>query len=334
MIERPANPLISVVIPCYNEEDSLEELHRRISTVLSKCRIDYEIIFCNDGSRDRTMELIRLVCEKDFRVKGVDLSRNFGHQLCLTAGLDMARGDATIMMDADLQDPPELIPKMIDKWRKGADVVYAVRKKRKGESFFKKLTASVFYRLLKLSTKISIPLDTGDFRLIDRKALDAVLSLRESNRFLRGLFSWVGFNQVPIYYVRQERFAGETKYPLRKMIHFAFDGLTSFSMAPLRLAVWLGILSATVAFIYGVLVIYDALTGGTVPGWASTTVSILFLGGVQLVTIGLLGEYIGRIFEEVKSRPLYLVKEVIGQSVEANAEAETMEKISARKDSA
>lgn len=263
--------------------------------------------------------MIRDLAAADPHVRGVDLARNFGHQSCLTAGLDHARGDVILMMDADLQDPPELLPKMLKRWRAGADVVYAVRKERKGESVFKKATATIFYRLLKASTSISIPLDTGDFRLIDRDALNAVLSLRESNRFLRGLFSWVGFRQEPIYYVRQERFAGETKYPLRKMVRFAIDGLTSFSAAPLQLAVWLGLITATISFLYGFNVIWKGMAGHTVPGWASTTVSVLFLGGVQLISIGLLGEYIGRIFEEVKARPLYLVREVIEQNKEVTS---------------
>lgn len=313
MTSRPERPFISVVVPCYNEEEVLPELYRRVMKVLRKCTDRYELVLANDGSRDGTLAVICDLAEKDSSVVGVNLARNFGHQSCLTAGLDQARGDVILMIDADLQDPPELLPKMLKKWRQGADVVYAVRRERKGESAFKRATASLFYRLLKFSTNISIPLDTGDFRLIDRKALNAVLSLRETNRFLRGLFSWIGFNQEPIYYVRQERYAGETKYPLRKMFRFAVDGLTSFSTAPLHVAVWLGLLTAMISFLYGLNVIWQALNGQTVPGWASTTVSVLFLGGVQLFSIGLLGEYIGRIFDEVKARPLYLVRDVIKQ---------------------
>ena len=309
---RPERPFVSVVVPCYNEEEVLRELHRRVTRVLRKVAGDWELILVNDGSADRTLELIREIASEDPHVRGVDLSRNFGHQLALTAGLDQARGQAIIMIDADLQDPPELFGRMIEKWHQGADVVYAVRKKRRGESWFKLATASLFYRLLRLSTQIAIPLDTGDFRLIDRRALAAVLSIRESNRFLRGLFGWVGFRQEPVYYVRRERFAGETKYPFGKMLRFAIDGLTSFSTAPLRLAVWLGLASAGLAFVYGLKVLYEGLTGGTVPGWASTTLSVLFIGGIQLFTIGVLGEYIGRIYDEVKRRPLYLVREVFG----------------------
>jgi len=308
------------VVPCYNEEESLPVLHRRLTKVLSSVTDQYEIVLSNDGSRDGTLETIRKLAVADPHVCGVDLSRNFGHQVCLTAGLDHARGEVIVMMDADLQDPPELIPRMIERWRAGADIVYAVRRKREGESFFKKATAAVFYRILRASTKVAIPVDTGDFRLIDRCALDAVLAVRESNRFLRGLFSWVGFRQEPIYYNRKARYAGETKYPLRKMIRFAMDGVTSFSTAPLRVAVWLGLMTAGFAFLYGLRVIYQGMAGLTVPGWASTTVSVLFLGGIQLVTIGLLGEYVGRIFDEVKRRPLYLVREVIGDGAKPETE--------------
>lgn len=311
--DRPEQPFVSIVVPCYNEEESLPELYRRVKKIAEACTGNWELILANDGSTDRTVEVIREFSEKDPHVIGLDLARNFGHQLCLTAALDHAKGQAILMMDADLQDPPELLPKMLTKWRQGADVVYAVRKKRRGESLFKKATAAVFYRILKNATNIAIPLDTGDFRLIDRGALDAVLSLRETNRFLRGLFSWVGFRQEPIYYVRQERYAGETKYPFRKMLRFALDGLTSFSSAPLKLAVYLGLATSAFAFIYAIDVLFDGLSGHTVPGWASTTLSVLFLGGVQLFTIGLLGEYIGRIFEEVKRRPLYVVREIISQ---------------------
>ena len=307
------NPFISVVVPCFDEEESLPELHRRVMAVLPKCTTRYELILANDGSRDATLEVIRELADADPHVVGLDLSRNFGHQACLTAALHHARGDVVLMIDADLQDPPELLPRMLEKWRAGADVVYAVRKTRRGEGRFKLWTAALFYRLLRWATRIAIPVDTGDFRLIDRRALDAVLALRERNRFLRGLFSWVGFRQEPIHYTRQKRFAGQTKYPLSKMVRFALDGLTSFSTLPLQAAVWVGLGAAGFAFFYGLQVIYKGMQGHTVPGWASTTVSVLFLGGVQLVAIGVLGEYLGRIFEEVKARPVYLVREVISQ---------------------
>lgn len=308
---RPERPFISFVVPCYNEEETLPVLHERISAVARKATDRYEIVLANDGSADGTLDAIRALVERDPHVRGVDLSRNFGHQVCLTAALDHARGEVILMLDADLQDPPELLPRMLRKWRQGADVVYAVRKSRKGESIFKLLTAKVFYRLLKWCTRINIPVDTGDFRLIDAHALRAMLSLRERNRFLRGMFSWVGFRQEPVYYVRQERYAGTTKYPLGKMIRLAIDGITSFSIIPLRVASVLGILSACVAFLYSLRVLYSGIFGGGVPGWASTTMSILFIGGIQLFTIGILGEYIGRIFEEVKRRPNYFVREII-----------------------
>jgi len=311
LLTRGPRPFVSVVVPCYNEEESLPALHERLTKVLSSTTDHYEIILTNDGSRDRTLEIMREIVDRDPRVRAVDLSRNFGHQICLTAGLDHARGQVIMMIDADLQDPPELLPEMIEKWRAGADVVYAVREKREGETWFKLLTAAAFYRLLRWSTKIDIPLDTGDFRLIDRRALKAVLGLRERNRFLRGMFTWVGFHQVPIYYQREARFAGETKYPLKKMVRFAMDGITSFSALPLRLAFWTGLAAAGIAFIYALRVFYQGLSGGTVPGWASNTISVLFLGGIQLVMIGVLGEYISRIFDEVKARPLYLVREVL-----------------------
>jgi dolichol-phosphate mannosyltransferase len=311
MKPRSLRPFISVVVPCYNEEESVPALYERLTKVLRATTDDYEIVLANDGSRDRTIEIIRELAATDHHLRGVDLSRNFGHQICLTAGLEHARGEVIMMIDADLQDPPELLPKMLEKWRAGADVVYAVRKKRRGESLFKLVTAAAFYRLLRLCTKIDIPVDTGDFRLIDRRALDAVLAIRERNRFLRGMFTWVGFRQEPIYYNRAARFAGETKYPFRKMARFAIDGITSFSGAPLHLAFWLGLIVAAIAFLYALRIFYQGMMGQTVPGWASTTISVLFLGGVQMVMIGVLGEYISRIFDEVKARPLFLVREVI-----------------------
>ncbi len=308
--QRPEHPFISIVIPCYNEEESLPHLYERLTEVLDQVGEKYEIILANDGSRDNTGLVINDLVDKDARIRGVHLSRNFGHQLCLTAGLDHARGDVIVMMDADLQDPPELVNEMLAKWREGADVVYAQREKREGETFFKKITAAAFYRFMRFLTKIDLPVDTGDFRLIDRVALDAVLSLRESNRFLRGMFVWVGFRQEPVKYVRQARIAGETHYPLRKMVRFAFDAITSFSWVPLQFAVWLGLAAATFSFFYGINVVSTAMQGNTVPGWASTVVTVLFLGSVQLITIGLLGEYLGRVFDEVKGRPLYVVREV------------------------
>jgi dolichol-phosphate mannosyltransferase len=260
------------------------------------------------------MEQLERLAASDPRVRCIDFSRNFGHQVAITAGTDMARGDAVVVIDADLQDPPELIPRMVEKWREGYEVVFAVREKRKGESFFKLFTAAAFYRIIKRITNVDIPVDTGDFRLMDRKVVAALRILREKNRFVRGLVSWVGFRQVGIRYVREERFAGETKYPLKKMLKFAFDGITGFSYLPLQLATYLGFAVSNVAFlaICWVLLQKLVLHGHVEPGWSSLMVTILFLGGVQLLTIGLIGEYLGRIYDEVKARPLYLVRRTLG----------------------
>lgn len=303
---------LSVVIPIYNEVENLPVLHERLTKVCRKLGKPYEIVLVDDGSKDGSMDLMRNLAQTDPHVRAIGLSRNFGHQICLTCGLDHAIGEVIVMMDADLQDPPELIPRMIRKYEKGFDVVYAVRAERKGETVFKRATAAGFYRFLRLCTQIDIPMDTGDFRLISRPALDSVLSLRERNRFLRGLFTWVGFRQTPIRYVRAARFRGETKYPLRKMVHFAIDGITSFSAIPLQVSTWLGFVAAIVGFLYGLKVLYVWMSGATVQGWASLAILVLFFGGVQLFTLGILGEYIGRIFEEVKQRPLYFTREKIG----------------------
>lgn len=303
---------LSAVIPCYNEEDNLGVLYERLTKVMKDVGKSYEIIFVDDGSRDRTYALIAELAGKDTHVRGVSLSRNFGHQICLTAGLDSARGQVVAMMDADLQDPPELIHEMLKKYEEGYDVVYAVRSKREGETFFKKTTAMVFYRLLRYCTRIQIPVDTGDFRIISRRALDSVLSLREKSRFLRGLFSWVGFKQIGVTYVRPPRYKGETKYPLRKMMKFALDGITSFSNYPLHLATIMGLSAVALGILYGLRVLYVVYRGGAVAGWASTIMTILFFGGIQLLTLGIMGSYIGRIFDEVKNRPLYFIREKSG----------------------
>jgi len=249
----------------------------------------------------------------DDRVRVVDLSRNFGHQIAITAGMDYARGQAIVIIDADLQDPPEVIAKLVARWREGYQVVYAVREHRMGETIFKKLTAAAFYRLIRRITNVDIPVDTGDFRLMDRAVVDSLKRIREKHRFVRGLVSWVGFRQTGVEYVRQERFAGETKYPLRKMLKFAFDGITSFSFMPLQMATYLGFGVSAMAFLAICWVLVEALVfHQTVPGWSSLMVAVLFLGGIQLLTIGLIGEYVGRIYDEVKQRPLYLVREEIG----------------------
>ncbi|MDX2175731.1 MAG: glycosyltransferase family 2 protein [Candidatus Sumerlaeia bacterium] len=307
--KRPAVQL-STVIPVYNEEESLPALHKRLTKVLSNITDDYEIVLVDDGSRDRSAEIIESLAAQDPHVVGILLSRNFGHQIALTAGLDHARGDAIAMMDADLQDPPELLPRMLKRIAEGYDVVYAQRRKRAGESPFKLFTAALFYRLLRSLTKVDIPLDTGDFRVINRVALDSVLSLRERNRFLRGMFSWVGFRQTGVLYNRAARHAGETKYPLKKMVRLAIDGITSFSHLPLQFATWLGFTFALLGAAYGMRVLYVWSLGGAVQGWASTVLTVLVLGGVQLVTLGIIGEYVGRILDESRRRPLYFVRRV------------------------
>ncbi|MBI3245234.1 MAG: glycosyltransferase family 2 protein [Deltaproteobacteria bacterium] len=306
-------PTVSVVIPVFNEEQILSTLHQRLSAVLRAYGEAYEIVFVNDGSRDGSLAVLKRLHAEDATVKIVSLSRNFGHQTAITCGLDQATGEAVIVMDADLQDPPELLPQLLDKWRDGYDVVYAVRDKREGESAFKLGTAAVFYRLLRALTQVDIPLDTGDFRLMSRRAVDALQSARERSRFVRGLVSWVGYRQTGVTYTRKERLVGETKYPLRKMLKFALDGLTAFSFAPLQAATYLGIGISALSFLYALYAIFLRLfTAQTVPGWTSLMVAVLFLGGVQLVALGIIGEYLGRVYEEVKQRPLYLLDERIG----------------------
>lgn len=304
--------LFSVVIPLYNEEEVVLECVRRISSVLGKIDGDYEVIFVNDGSSDKTLQIVTDECAKNKKLKVLSFSRNFGHQIAITAGMDYAKGDAVIVMDADLQDPPEVIEKLIEKYREGYDVVYAVRAKRKGETFFKKFTSKVFYRFLRYMCSIDIPVDTGDFRLISRKVADVMRSLTERNRYVRGLVSWVGFRQAAVEYIREERFAGETKYPLRKMLKLSMDGITSFSAKPLTMSKNLGFLTAAAGFIYMIIVILQKFVfGKTVQGWASLAVLILLIGGIQLIMLGFIGEYISRIFDESKNRPLYIIEEKI-----------------------
>jgi dolichol-phosphate mannosyltransferase len=304
------------VVPLYNEEGNVEPLLERITNIAERLPDgpSYEIVLVNDGSSDGTLRVIREQMRRHEHVVLVNLSRNFGHQLAATAGLDTCRGDAVVLMDGDLQDPPELIAQFLEKWRAGYDVVYAVRRSRKGESAFKLFTARAFYRIIKRLTNVSIPVDTGDFRLMSRRVVDALKRSRERHRFLRGMVSWAGYNQTGIEYDRDERHSGTTKYPLRKMLKFAIDGITSFSDVPLRFASWLGFIVSSAAFIYAVIIIlFKAFHFGTpeyARGWASTMVVILFLGGVQLIGIGILGEYLGRIYDEVKGRPLYLIAEI------------------------
>jgi glycosyltransferase involved in cell wall biosynthesis len=304
--------LISVVVPLYNEEGNVAELIRRVTAIMERvCRTDtYEIVAVNDGSRDATLGSLRRAQAVEPHLVIVDLSRNFGHQIAATAGLDTARGDAVVLMDGDLQDPPELIEAFVQKWRDGYDVVYATRKTRKGESFFKLLTAKLFYRTIRRLTNVSIPVDTGDFRLMSRRVVDALGQTREKHRFLRGLVSWVGYQQIGVEYERDARTSGETKYPFSKMLKFAIDGITSFSEIPLRFATYLGFFVSVAAFLYAAVVLVLKLLGLNEPGYTSIMVVILFLGGVQLVTIGIAGEYLGRIYDQVKARPLYLLSSV------------------------
>jgi polyisoprenyl-phosphate glycosyltransferase len=303
----------SIVIPMYNEEAVIEETYRRLKKVMSSTGESYELLFVNDGSRDRSAEIIREYGFWDATVKLIDFSRNFGHQIAVTAGMDHSLGDAVILIDADLQDPPELILDMIDKWKNGIDVVYAKRVKRNGESLFKKWSASLFYKVLRASTEIQIPVDTGDFRLMDRRVVNEMKRLPENNRFVRGLVSWVGFKQEAIEYERDERLAGESKYPLRKMLKLCMDGITSFSYKPLKLAGYAGALLSATGFMYLMYVLYLALfTDSTSKGWPSLIGITLVFDGFILLMMGVMGEYIGRIYDESKSRPLYIIRDSYG----------------------
>jgi dolichol-phosphate mannosyltransferase len=304
------NSVISVVVPVYNEEAVIYESYSRLKGVLEGLDDTYELIFVNDGSRDATPDIIRSICESDPNVRLIDFARNFGHQTAITAGMDYAAGDAVIVIDADLQDPPEVIPQMIAKWREGFDVVYGQRARRKGETLFKRFTSAAFYRVLQKLTDVDIPVDTGDFRLIDRKVCDALKRVKERNRYVRGIISWLGFRQTGVEFVREKRFAGETKYPLKKMLRFAFDAITSFSYKPLKLATYAGVTVSLGGFAYLLVVLYLKLfTDSTVTGWASMMAVNLFFNGVVLLMLGIMGEYIGRIYDEAKGRPLYVVRE-------------------------
>jgi polyisoprenyl-phosphate glycosyltransferase len=305
--------LVTIVIPVYNEAEVLPTLYDRLTRVLEGLVESYEIIFVNDGSQDDSALFLRDFQARDARVKFLNFSRNFGHQIAITAGLDYSSGQTVVVMDADLQDPPEVIPQLIEQWRKGYDIVFAVRAKRQGEGFFKRATAALFYRLFRRMAATEIPLDAGDFRLMSRRAVEALQSIRERNRFIRGLAGWIGFRQTAVTYVRDVRQAGETKYPLKKMLRFALNGLLSFSVVPLQLASYLGFLISSIGFFYIVYAIgLKLFTDQVVLGWTSVMVAVLFLGGVQLVSLGIIGEYIGRIYEEVKQRPLYVVDEAKG----------------------
>jgi glycosyltransferase involved in cell wall biosynthesis len=315
--------LLSIVVPCYNEAAVLPEFHRRVVAVLEQCAdTSFEIVYTDDGSHDQTPNLLRQLQASDARVRVVTLSRNFGHQIALSAGLGHASGEAVVIIDADLQDPPEVIPEMIARWRDGYQVVYGLRAGRAGETVFKRWTAKGFYRLINKLSAIEIPLDVGDFRLLDRKVVDVLLAMPERDRFVRGMISWIGFRQVAVIYDRAPRVAGESKYPLVKMLRFAVDSVISFSFVPLRLAIWLGFGAIAASFagiVYALVIRFYTTTW--VRGWDSIFTAVLFLGGVQLITLGIVGEYVGRIYAEVKLRPLYVVSERLGFSDRAREES-------------
>ncbi len=306
--------LLSIVVPAFNEQDVLPRTHQRLRAVVDGLEgLESEIIYVDDGSRDRTLEVLREIQRDDPRVRVLRFSRNFGHQMAVTAGVEEALGDVVVVIDADLQDPPEVMTEMLAQWREGYHVAYGVRQWRDGETAFKRWTAAVFYRLLNQLTDTEIPIDTGDFRLMDRRVVEALRAMPERDRFVRGMVSWVGFRQVAVTYARAPREAGESKYPLWKMMRFAIDGITSFSIRPLRLATLLGFASSVIALggiAYAIGV--RLLTRHWVAGWAATFVAILFVGGIQLISVGMIGEYVGRIYGEVKRRPLYVVQERLG----------------------
>jgi polyisoprenyl-phosphate glycosyltransferase len=318
--------LLSVIVPCYNEQDVLRATHERLTSVLAGMALDYELIFVNDGSGDDTQLILTELQLVDPHVRVLLFSRNFGHQIAVTAGLEEASGDAVVIIDADLQDPPEVIPQMIQLWRDGNDVVYGLRTDRKGESTFKLWTAKIFYRLINRLSETKMPFDAGDFRLLDRRVVQVINAMPERARFLRGMVSWAGFRQVSLPYERAPRHAGSSKYPLTKMISFALDGIISFSLVPLKLAIWIGFLAICIAVAGIIAAIIDRLTETNIArGWASLFVAVLFMGGVQLVSLGIIGEYLGRIYTEVKHRPLYVVQERLGFPVkkEVSVFAET-----------
>ncbi|EPF19362.1 MAG: glycosyltransferase [Microcystis aeruginosa Ma_MB_F_20061100_S19] len=310
-------PKYSLIIPIYNEEETIPELYRRVSDVMDSLDDSVELILINDGSRDRSLNLMRELQERDARVCYISFARNFGHQAAVTAGLNFARGQVIVVLDADLQDPPELIPKMIESWQAGYHVVYAQRTKRKKESWFKRLTAYVFYRLLRQLADVDIPADTGDFCLMDRQVVDVLNSMPERNRYIRGLRAWIGFRQTAVKFERDPRFAGEVKYTFKKSLALAVNSLVSFSKIPLRISTYLGLFSALIALLMALLVLYWRLQqpDSPVTGLATILIAVFFLGSVQLISIGILGEYVGRIYEEVKGRPAYTIAEIAGLEI-------------------
>ncbi|MGD0886056.1 MAG: glycosyltransferase family 2 protein [Thermodesulfovibrionales bacterium] len=307
-----SSPLLSVIVPAYNEENVLADFHQRLSGVLANLPMQTEVIYVNDGSTDQTREVIQSLQMNDHTIGVIDLSRNFGKEIAMAAGLDCAQGDAVVLIDADLQDPPELIPELVQHWQNGYDGVYAVRLTREGETWLKKVTAHFFYRLINQLSRVPIPEDTGDFRLLSRKTVDALKTLREHHRFTKGLFAWVGFPQKAVHYHRSPRFAGKTKWNYWRLWNFALEGITSFTTTPLKLATYLGLLTAVSAFLYAAIIIYKTIAfGESVHGYPSLMVVILFLGGIQLIGVGIIGEYLGRVFDETKTRPLYFIKDYI-----------------------
>ena len=303
--------LISIVTPVFNEIEVIELFYARVRSAMATLdSMAYELIFVDDGSTDGSYEKLVALANANADTKIIKFSRNFGHQIAITAGIDLAKGDAVVVIDADLQDPPEVVKEFVEKWREGYDVVYGVRAKRDGESTMKLLTAAAFYRLLHRIIKLDIPVDVGDFRLMSRRVVDHLKELKEKDRFVRGLVSWIGFKQTGVQYLRDKRFAGETKFPYRKMLKFALDGITSFSDVPLKMATWLGYVASLLALLYLCSVFVQKALGYTVQGWATIMVGMLFLGGVQLISLGIIGQYVGRIFNECKQRPLYIIDEI------------------------
>lgn len=320
--------LLSMIVPVYNEEDVINSFYLKTASVLDSGPYDAEIIFVNDGSSDSTLDILLQLKEADSRIVIVDLSRNFGKEIAMTAGLDYCKGDAIVVIDADLQDPPELIPELIAKWQQGYDVVYAKRISRDGESAMKKLTSKAFYRVINRVSRVPIPEDTGDFRLMSRRAVTALNSLRERNRFMKGLFAWIGYPQTAVLYHRDPRYAGKSKWNYFALLDLAVEGLTSFTIAPLKISTYIGFLTALGAFLYGIWIIFKTLIyGDPVAGYPTLMVVILFLGGVQLLALGIIGEYLGRIFSESKQRPLYLLNGLYQSSPSERAGITATEKV-------
>jgi len=320
-LKKTGEALLSIVVPAYNEQDVLSKFQQRLSTVLSDLDMNAEIVYINDGSTDDTLNILQNMRESDDRVAIVDLSRNFGKEIALSAGLHHAHGDAVIVIDADLQDPPEIIPQLIDVWQQGYDVVYAKRNRRIGESLIKKTTAHAFYRIMQRFGRVKLPEDTGDFRILSRRAVDALNSLGEQHRFMKGLFTWIGFSQKAVLYDRDPRHTGQSKWSYWRLWNLALEGITSFTTAPLKFATYIGFITASGAFIYGTfMLVRTLLHGNPVAGYPSLIVVVLFLGGAQLMAIGVLGEYIGRIFTETKRRPLYFLNDYLPPRQQSTSE--------------